>query len=135
MINTHNLRIETGRHKGELFTRLPVSYLKWMVNAGHDRAEVARAELERRGTVTPDLEISGHAIDRASLNCWDIYRADRQKGEGLHTWLARKAKEAREGEPDLKGRFEIDGMRLAFRADGEWPVLVTVIRGKRKERS
>ncbi len=129
-INTHNLIVEFGKHKGTLWTRLPVSYLKWLANQAGPNAGIAKAELERRGTVTPELDISGHAIDRASLNCLDIYRKTREPEEGLHAWLIRMCTEARQGQPDRKGRFRINGMLLAFQADGSWPVLVTVMRDK-----
>jgi hypothetical protein len=80
--------IPFGRHKGERYTRLPVSYLQWLVNEGTSVADTARAELSRRGTVWPEVEISGHAIDRASLNNWQRFAEQR---EGLHAWLARTA--------------------------------------------
>ena len=64
--NTHHWLMPNGRHKGKRITRVPVSYLKWMINARHQYEEYAQAELNRRGTVTPELEVSGHAIDAAS---------------------------------------------------------------------
>lgn len=129
-INTHNLRVEFGKHKGELWTRVPVNYLKWLVNIGSKHSNIAQAELDRRGTVTPDMDISGHAIDRASLDCWDIYRKTRNEREGLNAWLHRMATEARKGERDRKGRFNHEGMVFAFVDDGVWPVLKTVMREK-----
>jgi len=135
-INTHNLRVDFGKHAGELYTRLPVSYLKWMVNVSHSRAEIAKAELERRGTVTPDLEVSGHAIDRASLSCRKIWHETRGGDEGLHAWLVRMAAEALEkADVDDKGRHQHNGMLLAFEQDGNWPVLKTVMRDKGVKRN
>jgi len=132
-IDTHNLRVDFGKHAGELYTRLPVSYLKWMVNVSHSRADIAKAELERRGTVTPDLDVSGHAIDRASLSCRKIWHETRGDDEGLHAWLVRMAAEALEKDDvDDKGRHRHNGMLLAFEQDGNWPVLKTVMRDKRK---
>ena len=64
-INTHGQRIEFGKHKGELFTRLPVSYLKWMINENAQQSDIAKAEFERRGDTMPEVELSGHAIDNA----------------------------------------------------------------------
>ena len=117
------------RHKGELYTRIPVSYLKWMVNSNHNRKDIAEAELKRRGTVTPDLEISGHAIDKASLRCLDIWRETRKSDdEGLHAWLVRIS-----GEALAKGIKNEDtcfykGMKLIFIKDGVWPVLKSIMR-------
>ena len=32
MIDTHNVIVEFGKHKGERWTRIPLSYLKWILN-------------------------------------------------------------------------------------------------------
>ncbi len=96
-IDTHNLLIDFGKHKGQPYTRAPISYLRWMVNSGHSRAEVAIAELNRRGMPLVDapIEISGHAIDSASLRLWKNYRDTRKSPrEGLHAWLMRMCVEA-----------------------------------------
>ena len=66
-INTHGMVMPIGRHAGTPITRLPVSYLLWMDQSAHSMANVARAELKRRGTTRPTLDVSNHAIDRASL--------------------------------------------------------------------
>jgi hypothetical protein len=127
-INTHNLIVDFGKHKGELYTRLPVSYLFWMTNANHSRADIAKAELERRGTVLPTLDISGHAIDRASLSCRKIWHQTKQENEGLHAWLVRITTEAiAENKQDKSGRYCYNGMRFAVEMDGCWPVLKTVM--------
>lgn len=134
---THGLRIDFGKHKGELWTRVPVSYLKWLANtAAADptsnltkAANIAKLELTRRGTVTPDIDISGHAIDRASLNCRKIWHETRKPDEGLHAWLVRVTREAIDkDEKDAAGRFLHLGMKFAVEQDGCWPVLVTVMR-------
>lgn len=126
-INTHGMVCDFGRHKGALYTRMPVSYLKWMVQSGHSREDVARAELERRGTVTPDLDVSGHAIDRASLRLRRTWHETRGKDEGLHAWLVRMAGEAREqGERQTPERFLYGGILFVFE-EGEWPLLKTVM--------
>lgn len=127
-----------GRFRGERITRVPVSYLKWMVNSGHDEAPRAEAELKRRGTCTPTLEISGHAIDRASLRCLKQWKETRRKDEGLHAWLARMSAEAlaqgipHAGEP---GRIRYGGLSFRFTTDGVWPVLKTVMPQKAPARS
>ena len=133
-INTHGMICDFGRHQGTPYTRLPVSYLKWMVGARHSRADVAEAELDRRGTTTPVLDISGHAIDRASLSCRKIWHETRSKDEGLHSWLCRMASEAlAEGAPDEDGRCFYNGMKMVFEDDTVWPILKTVMPQKRKE--
>lgn len=127
-INTHNLICDFGKHKGTAYTRLPVSYLTWMVGSNHSRADIAAAELKRRGTVTPDLDVSGHAIDRASLSCRKIWHETRGGEEGLHAWLCRVAREALDKKQiDQKGRYHHLGMQFAFEFEGVWPVLKTVM--------
>lgn len=125
-MNTHGLTIDFGKHRGLLYTRAPVQYLRWMVQCNHSRAEIARAELDRRGTVLPEVDVSGHAIDSASLRLrrrW--HETARDDSEGLHAWLCRMCSEAlAQSEPDNEGRIFYNGMKLVFE-DGEWPVLKT----------
>ena len=126
----HEFVMPNGRHKDEPITRIPVSYLRWMVNVGHTFDNYAEAELSRRGTVLPDFEVSGHAIDRASLICWPLYKADRREDEGLHAWLVRRGKLALESvEPrqDDPGRFDHEELSLRFDVSTKWPVLKTVV--------
>ena len=51
---------------------------------------MAEAELERRGDTMPaEIEISNHAIDKASLRVRKAWHTDRQQDEGLYSWLVR----------------------------------------------
>ena len=129
-MNTHDLICDFGRHKGERYTRLPVSYLKWMVNVKSRGAAIANAELERRGTPTPELDVSGHALDRASVECLDIYRKTRNDDEGIYSWLCRVSVSALKMPMDSNGNFRYYGMVFAFERDVCWPVLKTVMREK-----
>lgn len=126
-INTHNLKCDFGRHSGTLYTRMPVSYLRWMVNADHSRKEIAESELERRGTTMPEMEISGHAIDRASLCCRRTWHETREKDEGLHAWLLRIGKEALVKGMDDDGRCFHMGMKIVFEKNEIWPTMKTVM--------
>ncbi|MGB5811749.1 MAG: hypothetical protein WBG86_14525 [Polyangiales bacterium] len=120
--------MQNGKHAGEPITRVPPDDLKWMVNAGHRNAEEAAKEMERRGTVTPTLDLSGHAIDRASLRLWRQYKETRSEGEGLWSWLARIAAKALDGRtPDEQGRVNYAGIRFVFATEGKWPVLKSVM--------
>ena len=77
-INTHNVRIEFGKYRGELVTRLPISYLEWLINEGTHFAPVAEAELKRRGYKPGKgkrVDITNHAIDRASIRIMGIFLA------------------------------------------------------------
>lgn len=137
-INTHGMVCDFGKHSGELYTRMPVGYLTWMVGANHSRAHIAAAELKRRGTTVPDLDVTGHAIDRASFCALRTWKDDRKKDEGLNSWLVRLCKEALEKTPedDRKSGMKIHhkGLKLAFDFEGRWPVLKTVMPGRKKDR-
>ena len=90
--------------------------------------EVASAELSRRGTVTPDLDVTGHAIDRASLFLLNYWQRTKRSEEGINAWLIRMASDARRiGERIDHEVYVHVGMKFVFEADGCWPVLKTVM--------
>lgn len=127
-IDTHLFKMPNGKFQGKYITRVPVSYLKWMVNSRHQLADHAKAELERRGTVTPQIDISGHAIDRASQRLLPLWQKDLMPEEGLHAWLARRGYEAWQMIcVTEKDKVEYLGVIWAFERDGDWPVLKTVM--------
>ena len=136
-LNTHGYVLKNSkRHAGVLITRVPVSYLSWMVNSRHSEARYAQAELDRRGTVTPELDVSGHAIDRVSTSCLDIWRATRKdSNEGLHACLCRMSADALKTGKAKRGKIAHAGMLFAFERDGVWPILKTVMRDNDKEKS
>lgn len=129
-----------GRHKDKRITRVPISYLKWMVQEKHTYAKEAQAELDRRGTTTPELDISGHAIDRASLRLRKIWHLDAAPGEGLWSWMARRGFQAFQ---ELKARhkdgfigqqkIDYQAVTWIFELDGEWPVIKSVWPASEKE--
>lgn len=82
-MNTHGYIMPNGKHAGTPITRVPVGYLTWMVGSRHSLAEYAQAELDRRGTTLPTIDISHHAIDRASLNCRKIWHETSLEDEGI----------------------------------------------------
>lgn len=128
-MNTHGITIDYGRHKGELFTRLPVSYLKWMINEKSSQWEIAKAEFERRGDTMPKVHLSGHAIDNASLRVRKIWHETRGEDEGLFSWLQRITLEALEaGEKLDSGKIKYLGMKLVIVEGEEYPSLKTIMR-------
>lgn len=146
--DTQGFRMKNGKHgpkggqPGELITRVPVSYLTWMVNESHQDAAMARAELSRRGTTLPDITVSGHAIDRASLSCRKIWHQTAlDDNEGIHAWLVRVSKEALDrgahhldryaGPRDLTKLYI--GCKFAFMLGEEFPVLKTIMPFKGRE--
>ena len=131
-LDTQGLIIDFGKHKGTLYTRVPVSYLKWMVaepGLHPNKKSIAAAELKRRGTTTPSLDLSGHALDRASLRVLDMWKRRINKEIGFYTWLHDRAKEALgSGREISPGKVSHDGITFVFAMEGTWPVLKSVIR-------
>ena len=132
-INTHRIICDFGKHKGIPYTRIPVSYLKWMVcetKLPQTRRFIAQAELDRRGTVTPTMDISGHAIDRASTKLWQMFLSRPDKDTGIYTWLEGLARDAlSNGVGDGEART-YNGITFIFQMDCEWPVLKSVYPAK-----
>lgn len=135
-IDTHDMLVDFGKYRGERYTRLPISYLRWMVNAAHGKADIAKAELDRRGVPVMDdfVEISGHAIDTASLRAWFEYMSEREENEGLHAWLKRITKRAlQEGRPNGEGRLQTGGRVVLVVEEGAtWLTVKTVLLNKSK---
>lgn len=128
-VNTHGVLMEFGKHTGERITRVPLSYLKWMANTSTNEKwrGLAKAELERRGSSLPSIELSAHAIDNASLRALDLWHRFSNTGEGLHSWLQRMVLEALEkGERSEGDRIAYRGMILVIVEGEEFPVLKTV---------
>ncbi len=126
---TANVVLNFGKHNGELLTRAPVSYLKWMANSltGYWRY-LAKLELERRGHSLPELELSRHAMDNASLRCRSIWHETAlDKDEGLISWLERQALEAYKTPVHTDGNFYHLGIKWVFAVGEEYPVLKTVM--------
>jgi len=133
-IDTHGLVVDFGKYKGQRWTRIPVSYLRWLANQEGSKTDIARAELGRRGIGLHDraVEVSGHAIDSASLRLHGYYRRNRRdSNEGLHAWLQRFAEEAlNDHEMDAQGRIHYEGVRLVFEDGSLYPILKTVMTAK-----
>ena len=124
----HDFVMDFGCHRGERLVRVPVSYLRFMVNNQTRHAGLAERELARRGTVVPEIDVSGHALDRASLYCRHFWHEDRKRtGRGIHAWLCGVAKEAFDkGTKTPEGKVLYSGMKFSFSDGTQWPVLMTV---------
>jgi uncharacterized protein (DUF3820 family) len=129
-INTHHLRIEFGKHKGELWTRLPVSYLRWLINENTPSREIAESELRRRGTVLDQtVHISGHAIDRASTKLLARWEETREHpNEGIHAWLIRLSTYAMQhGEKLDEWSYNYLDIKFVFDYGEIYPTLTTIM--------
>lgn len=104
-MNTHDAIMSFGKYAGQRVTRVPVGYLKWAVSNGAELMvttkdgafpfhEVARAEILRRGERLENIDVTLHAIDRASLYFIPKYRLERGHMEGIASWVGRLAWEA-----------------------------------------
>lgn len=129
-LNTHGVKINYGKHSGELITRLPVSYIRWMINSGAPMADYARAELDRRGDTMPTIELTGHAIDNASIRVRKIWHDTKLNDtEGMYSWLMRVTADAiKNGEVLESGKIKYLGMKFVVEQGEEFPVLKTIMR-------
>lgn len=137
-IDTKDTVISFGRHCGERLQRVPVGYLIWASGQGGiPQKEFIEAELERRGSTIPEIDVSGHAIDRASLigEIRKIWKKTSTTNEGLHTWLCRVALESRtQGVYEKVGNGDAIAYYLDLKfvfAEGIRPALKTVIPKKK----
>lgn len=137
----HHRVVSFGKYKGERWTRVPVQWLRWCANQMTDPVKgLAIMELKRRGS-NPDhtnIEISAHSIDRASLNLYEYFIETANSGEGIHSWLARIAREAYDANDlphfdesstdsrsqDVEVRHK--GIKFVFMLGRFYPVLKTI---------
>ena len=128
MTNTNNLKLNFGKYKGERWTRIPISYLRWLINEknmSEDILELAESELARRGTILEkELELSSHAINRASTitGVW--------KTQGVYNWLYKISKKALK----IANGKEIvlfNGFKFCFKYGEYYPILKTIINLKK----
>lgn len=133
-LNTHNVIVEFGKHRGEKWTNVPIGYLKWILNEmppTDERYQLAESELERRGDTMPrDVVISAHAIDKASLRVRRLWHEDRGQDEGLYSWLVRIAEEVIK-EKGQNERMSHKGVKLVFDFGNFFPTVKTVLNDKK----
>lgn len=128
--NPHGVVVCFGKHKGELLTRVPVSYIRWMINQRAPMWEYAMVEFERRGDTMPKVELSGHAIDNASIRVRKIWHETKlNNDEGIYSWLQRMTIEAIENGFRMdNGKIKYKGMKFVIEQGEEFPVLKTIMR-------
>lgn len=131
-MDTHGVKLDFGRHKDKLVTRVPFSYLSWMVNEfppDDPKHMLADAELKRRGTKIPTIQLSAHAIDRFSQRRLKVYLDYVSNGgkEGLYTWLAQIAAKAYESRDKRTNKGTEEGITFAFEDGHSFPVVKTVL--------
>ena len=118
---------ECGRYRGKKYHRIPSKYLQAMISSDHPNKHHAIAEMKRRGKALSHVEVSMHAIDRASLRCLGVWKRTRNGKEGLGKWLSRMASDAiKNGEWEAPDRV-VYGELVFGIADGLWPTVTTVM--------
>ncbi len=140
---TQNLTVSFGKYKGQLWTRVPMAYLRWLINQPVRTAEsefeleqakkrqlIAKLELKRRGVsmLNINIDVSDHAIDRASLKCLNIYQASAKPDEGIATWTKRIGSEALAHGVRVGRYIHYNGMKLVINQMEVYPVVVTVMK-------
>ncbi len=133
-MTTHGVRMTFGKHDGELITRVPINYLRWMMCNRTPMWELAQVEMGRRGTIAPDIDVTGHAIDQASIKLLQYWIRTKREAEGIHAWLIRMASDSRRiGEGMDGGTYVHIGVKFVFEEKGCWPVLLTVMPCRRHD--
>lgn len=86
--------------------------------------------MRRRGMTVYGLEVTAHAVDRASLRLPKHFLDTRKREEGLHSWLGRMAEEALATAPrqgvKVNIRVQHHGIVWVFDLRYEIPVLMSV---------
>jgi hypothetical protein len=101
-----------------------------MINENTPQADIAKAEFERRGDTMPKIELTGHAIDRASLKVLTIWYKTRNKNEGFYSWLQRMTLEAIAQGAQIGDRIHYKGMKFCVVKGNEFPTLKTIMRNE-----
>ena len=133
--------VQGGPHHGSELSQVPLTYLRWAFN--HNLTDIfvvasdssllpmwaaAQAELNRRGARSFAVEITPHVIDRFTIRFLGAYIKNRQKDEGLFSFLQRVT-------VDLVNRGQTEAFGIKFVIDTKTarvPVLVTVSKKREK---
>lgn len=122
-----------GKYYGTKWTRLPINYLKWILNTSAPEEDKAKQELERRGTILDfqNMEITPHAIDRCSQYALDVWQKKRRGEEGMYHWLHRTACNAFNVMSPRRDKSMWGKLIFVFERGKYFNTLVTVIRDRR----
>lgn len=131
-------KMQFGKYKGTKVSDLPNSYLKWMLGQKfpEELLAIAREKLSTNKTVSHDLEVTRHAVDKFSLLYLGLWKQApyREYGLGLASYIAHVAMQAfhegtdvsRKRHKDENVTKELNGIKYVFNRDGELKVLITV---------
>jgi hypothetical protein len=124
-------RLSFGKFKNTELTKVPSSYLNWMIVQGHQFAFKAEEELARRGTpCNKTVDIAPHAVDRASQRMMHLWISTQETGEGIYSWLLRRSSAAllamSSQEKKDRKKVEHDGVIFVLDFNTVIPILVSV---------
>jgi hypothetical protein len=127
----------SGKYKGTSIEEVPPGYLRRLANGRGNLAAMAKKELARRKMELYSIEITAHAVDRASTRFGLQWAQTSNAGEGIHAWLGRVAEEALEKIDLTKERGSLcvthRSMVFAFDLRFVTPVLTSVWLSNEKE--
>lgn len=133
-LSTHNYLLPRGRYAGHRITRVPVKYLFYLINSKSDLKEIAQSELARRKCPVPDIDLSAHAVDQASLRLLKRWRELGNKDEGIFSWLLRVGTQAlKSGTYTGDNKIAYKKMLFVFDIEPDMPVLKTVMLNPKKK--
>ena len=119
-------RLKTGKYRGQLWSRIPLGYLKFLIRIDAKDSDRAKRELDRRGTIVDnEVELTKHAIDRASVYCFESWRRKKNR-VGLYTWLHDRAVQAIKNGDRRGENIYHNGIKFVFDLKGIQPTLITV---------
>lgn len=121
-------RMTAGQYAGTLITQVPEGYLRTVVRRGLSEQQHAVLELERRGCFESRVDVTAHAVNRASQRLLKVWRKTRNGDEGIYAWLARMSERAILHHGKADGRLSLDGVVYDFISTCGVPTLRSVWR-------
>lgn len=120
----------SGKYAGTPISGVPPGYLRRLSATKGKLGAMAKLELIRRGIEAYSIEVTAHAVDRASLRLGAQWAQHSEAGEGIHAWLGRMAEEALDKLDPLKrvGNMTVSHWGIVFAFDFKFatPVLMSV---------
>ena len=128
-LDTQALSCSHPRVNGQGYTAIRITILKRIAKSDHLSAAFAKAELLRRGHLEIPIEVSIHAIDKASSRYWKVWLQKRRAQQGLASWLKEQAMKAYQESVAIDDNIfvrEYMGMTFCFQAKKKTLKLVSV---------
>ena len=127
-MDTHNKLVGFGKYKAWRWTNVPISFLKKVANGDGDCNKIADAELERRGFKDHgDIELTMHALNKASITFFNEWREMSENREGIVDWVLRVFREAlMNGKVISEGEVKKDGITYRYDVGNKFITLISM---------